>query len=179
MALFSVLNHSRTDFVGMPSAEVPYDFWDINNNDIKDADEPWSYDDWFYIERTTDYIQENGKGSIIGTENNADFAGGRRPDTEDINGNGNLDRENSYFTYSFSLTKDHPDTSLIVGGNPDKGWFLYRIPFDTENDSLQVGNPSSNVIEYVRVWVDGIEDFSRPLTISIAEIVLVENDDSL
>ncbi|MFQ5605112.1 MAG: cell surface protein SprA [bacterium] len=171
------LNFPKDDpaFVNKPQEEVLYDFWDIHNFGIKDADEPWSYDDWFYQERSVIYIQNDGKGSIIGTENNANDQGGRRPDTEDINGNGVLDRSNAYYTYSFSMDTTHADTSLIVGGNPAKGWRLYRIPFDTENDSLQVGSPNPTQIEFVRIWVDEIEDFNT-LTFSIAEINMVGSE---
>ncbi|HEX9653640.1 MAG TPA: cell surface protein SprA, partial [bacterium] len=106
------LNYPRSNFVGEVIDNVPYDFWDINRNGIKDANEPWSYDDWFY--NGTDqylFLQEGRFFSINGTENNggenegsgSGDTGGRNSDTEDINGNGNVDRLNSYFTYSFSL----------------------------------------------------------------------------
>ncbi|MCG8607308.1 cell surface protein SprA, partial [bacterium] len=170
------LNHSRLDFAGMVAEQVPYDFWDVNSNGIKDADEPWSYDDWFYPEQSTQYIQLDGSGSIIGTENSANDEGGRRPDTEDINGNGIVDRANSYFQYSFSLDKSHSDAERIVGGNPNEGWHLYRIPFETGTDSLKVGSPTATQIEYVRIWVDEVQDFSQPLTVSIADINLVGSE---
>ncbi|MFQ5750666.1 MAG: cell surface protein SprA [bacterium] len=173
------LNYPRNVFVGDSINAVPFDFWDIpkegNRKGIKDADEPWSYDDWYYIENSIIYIQED-KGSIIGTENNANDEGGRRPDTEDINGNGILDRANSYFSYSFSLNKSAKDTSLIVGGNPPAGWFLYRIPFDIASVDTSYGSPNVTQIEYVRIWVDEVEDFSRPLTFRIAEINMVGSE---
>ncbi|MFQ5864419.1 MAG: cell surface protein SprA [bacterium] len=166
------LNFSRIDFAGRRIEDVPYDFWDIDGDTTKDADEPWSYDDWFYTESDPyTYVQESG--SIIGTENNQNDEGGRIPDTEDINGNGSLDRNNSYFHYSFALRKDHP---LIVGGNPDRDWFLFRIPI--EDTTSTEGRPSLTQIEFVRIWVDSVTTVTTGdfIEISIAEISLVGND---
>ncbi len=170
------LNYPRDEpnFLGKHINEVDYDFWDIDKDSLKDADEPWSYDDWYYVEKSATYLDE--KGSISGEENNANDQGGRRPDTEDINGNGILDQANAYYSYSFSLKKSHPDYSLVVGGNDTLGWKLYRIPFDTGNDSLQVGVPNPTQIEYVRIWMDEIEDYNNPIRINIADISLVGSD---
>jgi len=172
-------------FVDDSSHVVPYDFWDVNNNKIKDADEPWSYDDWFYTEESVaDYIVENPYGSIVGTENSTNDQGGRRPDTEDINGNGFLDRANSYFRFSFSLSDDHPDTTFIVGGNPNNSperggpWKLYRIPFITSDPSskFRVGSPSATQIEFARIWIDSLGDTGGFARATIAEINLVGSE---
>ncbi|MCH7754930.1 cell surface protein SprA, partial [candidate division KSB1 bacterium] len=182
------LNFSRDMFVGdsinavNPENEVPYDFWDVNNNKVKDADEPWSYDNWFYREASNDYFVENPYGSIVGTENSTNDQGGRRPDTEDINGNGFLDQANSYFRFSFSLSEDHSDSSLIVGGNPDNPperggpWKLYRIPFITTDPNSQEGTPSATQIEFARVWIDGLENTNGFARVTIAEINLVGSE---
>jgi len=182
------LNFDRNMFVGdsinavNPVNEVPYDFWDVNNNRVKDADEPWSYDNWFYREASSDYFVENPYGSIVGTENSTNDQGGRRPDTEDINGNGFLDQANSYFRFSFSLSDDHSDSSLIVGGNPDNPperggpWKLYRIPFITTDPNSQEGTPSATQIEFARVWIDGLENTNGFAQVTIAEINLVGSE---
>jgi cell surface protein SprA len=177
------LNFPREMFVNQPIEQVPYDFWDINRNNFKDPDEPWSYDDWFY-DGQFQYIDSLGTSirSIVGTQGNANDEAGRRTDTEDINGNGIVDRLNSYFTYSFSLAANHPDTSLIVGGNPNPergtSWKLYRIPFETAIDSLKVGAPSSTQIEYARIWleVDDPTATDRLIRVNLAEINLVGSD---
>ncbi|MFQ5823302.1 MAG: cell surface protein SprA [bacterium] len=170
-----VLNFPRNNFEGNKIEDVPYDFWDIDGDSTKGANEPWSYDDWFYTESDPfTYIQESG--SIVGTEKNQNDEGGRIPDTEDINRNGSVDFTNSYFHYSFSLDKNHPDASLIAGGNPDRGWFLYRIPI--EDTTSTEGTPSLTQIEFVRIWVDSVTTVTPgdPIEISIAEINLVGND---
>ncbi|MFQ5709211.1 MAG: cell surface protein SprA [bacterium] len=155
------------------SVNAGFDFWDLNGNGKKDPREPWSYDDWLYSEADPFLYFQQG-GSISGTENSANDEGGRRPDTEDINGNGSVDLSNDYFEYTFSLDKNSPDTTLRVGGNPAKNWRLFRIPLD--NYSLKVGNPEVTQIEFVRIWVDSVTDFSRPILFSIADISLVGND---
>jgi len=177
------LNFPRSMFAGLGKSTVPYDFWDVNNDALKTVDEPWSYDNWFYSEsNVTEYIQFDGTGSIIGTENNVNDQGGRRPDTEDINGNGFLDRANSFFRFSFSLSDSHTDTSLIVGGNPDNPperggpWKLYRIPFDISDPGVQIGTPNPTQIEFLRIWIDSFDNMEQSIRISIAEITFVENE---
>ncbi len=182
-----VFNHPRRIPIGQDSsaAAVQFDFWDVNRDGFKNHDEPWSYDDWFYPELSDRYATA-GTGTINGTEGSENDQGGRIPDTEDINGNGIVDRADQYFSYSFSLALTHPDTALIVGGNPDinPSWKLYRIPFSTEAADTIIGNPTTSQIEYVRIWFDSLEynrqpfdanlpDFAR---VSIAEINLVGSE---
>ncbi|MFQ5649160.1 MAG: cell surface protein SprA [bacterium] len=162
---------------------VPFDFWDINGDGIKNHDEPWSYDDWFYNSGRQYIFFEGSVRSINGSEGSENDEGGRLPDSEDINGNGILDPSNNYFTYSFSLRPDSPDSDLIVGGNPNNPesrggpWKLYRIPFITNNDSFRVGDPTATLIEYVRIWVDSLEfEGDQRVRISIAEINMVGSE---
>ncbi len=169
-------NFPRSNFVGQSKDQVPYDFWDVNKNGVKDEDEPWSYDDWFYPELSNQYITE-GTGSIDGSEKSANDQGGRLPDTEDINGNGTVDFNNSYFSFSVSLDKASKDTSRIVGGNPNKGWFLYRIPFNPEEADTVIGNPTVTQIEYVRLWFDELDDdMDNSTFVDVAEINLVGSE---
>jgi len=169
------LNFPRSNFAGQSADQVPHDFWDVNRDGIKDPDEPWSYDDWFYPELSVQYITE-GAGSIDGTEGSANDAGGRLPDTEDINGNGTVDLANGYFSYAISLDKASEDTSLIVGGNPTAGWFLYRIPFNPAAADTIIGSPSVTQIEYVRLWFDELDEAANSTFITIAEINLVGSE---
>ena len=177
-------NFPNTEFVGKHKDQVPYDFWDWHNPDTLDADEPWSYDDWFYTETEPlvyfrqDLTGADSSSSINGTEQNANDEGGRRPDTEDINANGVLDRFNSYFSYSFSLDSTSADTALVVGGNPSKGWRLFRIPFIVENPEFWRGDgrPLPTQIEFARIWVDSLDLNQSQVRIQIAAIDLVGSD---
>ncbi len=150
----------------MPGAD---DWWDLNSDGIRQEDaEPVSNDDWAYQERTGNYERING------TENNEkDDVSVRTPDTEDINGNGDIDIENSYFEYTFDLDPqiDQNTKKYIQGGsNEQDKWRLYRIPL---NDYVKkIGNPTFDLIEYFRIWFDGMEE---PTRISFAEINIVGN----
>ncbi|HHS13895.1 MAG TPA: cell surface protein SprA [bacterium] len=149
---------------------IPYDFWDLNGDGIKQPNEPWSYDDFKYQNRSNVYDQING------TEGNIND-GTQTPDTEDLNGNGDVDLSNNYFEYSLSLELQHPDTSLIVGGikdengdYPEDGWRLYRIPLES---GRTIKNPDMSRIEYARIWIDSLD---RKTSVSIAEINLTSNE---
>lgn len=149
------------------------DFWDLNGNGLKEPDEPFSDDDFFYQSATSNYARING------TENNGQDTGDTgtiRADTEDLNGNGSVDLGNNYFEYSFDLNKSSPDAARYIRGGlglspeEDFGWRLYRIPLE---DSTRIGRPDLSQIEYVRIWVDGVD---APTFMSIAEINLVGNE---
>lgn len=84
------------------------DFWDLNDNGVKDAGEPFSDDDYAYNPQKSgangiDYSHING------TENSKKSARGIKPDSEDLNGNGVLDLENNYFSFALHLSHSHED----------------------------------------------------------------------
>jgi cell surface protein SprA len=156
---------------------TPYDFWDLHGpggagtlpDSVKQPDEPWSYDNWDWKEgNSQNYDHYNG------TENSAAAATTRYPDTEDLNNNGYIDNANDYFSYSFELGDP---TYKAGGGESNNGWVLYRIPLKEWVE--KVGDPDFTAIEYVRIWVDGVDldaisqDFVK---IRIAEINLTGNE---
>ncbi|HDQ46253.1 MAG TPA: cell surface protein SprA [bacterium] len=160
---------------------TPYDFWDLNNDGVKQENEPWSYDDYHYASGSGDYRWING------TENSRNARLVIAPDTEDLNGNGAVDLQNDYYSYAFSLDKKHPDAQYIVGGqNNVKGWRQYRIPLN--RPAAVVGNPDWTRIRFARIWIDDVEldDLADTQKIgdrenhyafvSIAEINLVGNE---
>jgi cell surface protein SprA len=144
---------------------VPYDFWDVNGNKQKEEWEPWSNDNWRYQPEAYDYSRING------TENSEASSQYIYPNSEDMNGNGDVDLNNDYYEFSFNIEKHSAGDSLISGGKPD-GWRLYRIPLN--NPTKTVGQPQWSRIEFVRLWVDGVRDPST--LIRIAEISLVGNE---
>ena len=101
--------------------------------------------------------------SINGTQGNAVNSDlGRIPDTEDLNRNGLVDLTNSYFRYAIPLDTNSLTNPYIKGGggfkdNGDKiNWYLYRIPIvDTAKN---VGTPSFEDVEYIRLFVQGVTD---------------------
>ncbi len=145
------------------------DWWDINEDGVKQPWEPYSDDDWAYTPGSTDFRFING------TENSAND-GTRIPDTEDINRNGSLDLTNSYFEYTIDLSS----TKYQVGPATPKGWKLYRIPLVIPPDSVgvdpsrrKIRNPDLSQVEFARIWVNGVEE---RVLIGIAEINLVGNE---
>lgn len=80
---------------------------------------------------------------------------GQFPDTEILNTNNGqtIALDNSYFRYEVKLDPNPATNSQIVGGNPDKGWYLFRIPI-RKPDTI-VGNPLFTNIQYVRVAFRG------------------------
>lgn len=144
----------------------PFDFWDINLNGVRDLGEPLSYDDWQNIQTGSIFDLQKNLYPINGTENNRNDPGGSLPDTEDLNGNGSLDKQNHYFEYSFALNR----SEYLAGGDPT-GWRLYRIPLN--EFSKKVGEPDMSRIEFARLWIDSC---STDTWLRIAEINLVGND---
>ncbi len=110
---------------------------------------------------------------INGLKQNASDPGRlSRPDTEDLDNNGQANRSNDYF--SFSINPD--DTVFVVPGTRRLNdvrdneprrlvWRLIRVPLkDTTLENRlwrREGNPSWNGIEYVRLWVDSTADSTR------------------
>ncbi len=121
-------------------------------------------DDWDYSDRY-DYSKING------TENNReDPDRGRKPDTEDLNGNDGLDRANSYFSYSFDL--DGTEFFAEATHTDSIPWKLFRIPLREEGAYDSVGTPVWEQIEYARVWFTGADS---NIILQIAQFQLVGN----
>ena len=108
--------------------------------------------------------------SVNGTEGNQEL------DTEDMNGNGALDRLNSYFQVAIDLAdstlwetdvyRDYVFKKPTANPNlvkPDNGWRRIRIPL--HNDSLvsrwkdfEAADPVWEKVFHVRMWVTGFEE---------------------
>jgi len=129
-----------------------------------------SGDDWYYNDKDP-YNYEH----INGTEGNGsgefqDYAG-RRPDTEDINGNEFLDQINDYEHFTIDLA----NSPFRVGGSKwaakrhvENGqmltFYTYRIPVRFDSSETQV--------RYARLWMNGMTDAT---IVVIAALGIVEN----
>ncbi len=83
---------------------------------------------------------------------------GQFPDNEVLNRNNGqqISTDNSYFSYEINLSQydfEAEGNPQIIGGNPEAGWFMYRIPI--RKPDAVVGNPLFSNIQYVRVRVQG------------------------
>jgi cell surface protein SprA len=156
------------------------DFWDINGDGVRNYGEPWSDDNFHY--QAGDDNANIDYSKINGTEGNENDYGGRKPDSEDMDGNGDVDMVNDYFEYTLSLDKNSPDTTYITGKSISKstgidyGWRQYRIPLKAPDPTLtKFGVPDLSLIEYVRIWMDGFEA-QKKHAVEIAEINLVGSE---
>jgi hypothetical protein len=131
----------------------PYDFWDLNQDKVKEPEEPWSYDNW-QVPCINSYMYR----MVNGTEGNVAMRNKHYPDTEDLNANGKLDTVNNYFSYSINLGETGPCvigyTVYSDGAKEGErtGWYQVRIPL---NDPVMVvGNPDWSDIKMIRIWLD-------------------------
>ncbi|MBN2710047.1 MAG: cell surface protein SprA [Calditrichaceae bacterium] len=121
--------------------------------DGQPGDDP--YDNWY-----APVDDERMKGGLFdgrrydginGTEGNSNSREARYPDTEDMDGDGQVSTNNNYFQYTFDL--DDINSDWIVSTTP-KGWKQYRIPL--KDFTAKVGNPSFFQIYFTRVWFSNL-----------------------
>lgn len=108
-----------------------------------------------------DYQENDYNGGINGTEGN------RIWDTEDIDRNGNFNRDiNIYYSYSINLDS----SKYLVESGLKSGWKMFRIPL---KDSLAMdtifGSPNLHNIKFVRIWFD---NFTKAETVYIHKLNL-------
>lgn len=138
----------------------------INAFSDTDASDP-NGDNWDYIEGSNDYSMVNGtEGNGTGVRIQA---GGKYPDSEDLDNSGFLDRTNSFYSKTISLS----DSTYVAGrtefNGQKTGWKLIRIPishFDHINDV------SLSEIKYLRLAISGITEASK---LEVAKVELVGN----
>ncbi len=108
---------------------------------------------------------------INGTEGNHNSRDARYPDTEDLDGDGQLSTVNAYYEYSFSLDPTDMEAKKWVKGSTDKGWRLFRIPL--RKPTRVYGNPDPNFqqIFYVRLWFDDLPTERRRIKIATFDFV--------
>ncbi len=86
-----------------------------------------------------------------GTEGNRRVR--EHPDTEDLNGDGNLNQRNDYYHYEIDLTRDRHEPGTcsepLVAGEC-RGWRLFRLRLFDES-VRRIGSPDSSRIGYARL----------------------------
>jgi len=160
-----------------------YDFFDLNGDGIKQATEPWSYDDYKYDDEKPGFLRphtlnadgsayyyDNRSGSINGTEGNKDDGTVRYPDSEDLNANSDVDYQNNFYRFTIDLDSTGSDFENYMVSQSVAGWRLYRIPL---TDATAKGMPNWQQIESARISIDGA---SERTFISIAEVEIVANE---
>ena len=100
---------------------------------------------------------------INGTQGNAALSDiGRFPDSEDLNGNKNLDKINSYFRYEIPLDTSIAVNPFVAGGGAIKDdgkksrWYQFKIPL--KEFKKKIGSPTFSLVEFIRLWVSGTDE---------------------
>jgi len=145
---------------GSPDGRKELDIATRNNLNL--GDDP-SRDNFQWAQGSEDY------NSFNGTEGNANLSEGRRIDTEDLNGNGTLDDNNSYFEYEIPLKTDSTNPYITGGGNDQ--WFQYLIPLD--EFKRKFGSATLTNVTFARIWFKGFTADSTQ--IKIVDMTLTGN----
>jgi hypothetical protein len=148
---------------------------DGHPGDIGNLGKEWN-DNW----KQPDQDRDDYSG-VNGTEGNSQARGQIYPDTEDLDGDGRLDLQNTYYTYSFTLSDDDEisrkyrisETKYREGpkANQKTGWIQYRIPL--KEFILNAGNSDSTFeqVNYVRLWLSDIDTLQQSLSIAAFDFV--------
>ncbi len=124
-----------------------------------------SWDDWSYSVGSNNYEKINGSEGSLNDE------GGNIPDSEDLNGNQNLDQANDYYSYDIELSLTSP---FIVGGQDNNNnWRLFRIPIDEETVRRRVGAASLTNVRWARMYLTGV---TRTTRVEIVQNDIVSNE---
>lgn len=163
-ALYPTVEEKRARFTERYSDPQWYSY--------RSADDP-SHDNWRYT-NPDNYARVNGsEGNRLDPDKQS------KPDTEDINRNGYLDRSNNFVSWVIDLGPDSPDSVYVAGGDNDPSkwgepdsWRLYRIPLT--DVASTTGTPDLSLVESIRIWITAPPDTSA-FEISLATIDVVGN----
>ncbi len=145
------------------------------------GDDP--YDNWREPDRNSGLYD-----GVNGTEGNSRARGASYPDTEDLDGNGQVNLVNEYFTFDFTLDPNDAESAQFITGSTSKGWKQFRIPMK-EFLKNRVGEPDSSFqsIYFVRLWLSDLTTERKTLYIATFDFVgneweeegIAENDSAL
>ncbi|MBZ0202093.1 MAG: cell surface protein SprA [Ignavibacteria bacterium] len=125
-----------------------------------------SRDNYLWTQGSLDYAKFNG------TELNAtNLTEAKRIDTEDLDNDGNLGTNNSYFEYVIPLDSNSFKNHPFIAGGGNAGWYQFIIPLDQWKNKIGT-NPTLTNIKYARVWFKGFQDST---TLKIVDFSLVGN----
>ncbi len=144
-----------------------------NDPDV-DVNDP-SGDDFNYSTGGSDFTHINGtEGNGPGSLGGKNGLDGQYPDTEDLNGDGEVTLENNYLEYEIPLD---PDSNSYIAGGGYNQWYQFLIPLQKPSRILpaQSAQTTSSIlqnVQYVRLWLSGVAEID---TVRIADINLVGN----
>jgi len=134
-------------------------------------------DNWREPDRTSTNNRYDG---INGTEGNSQSRAANYPDSEDLDGDGQVNLNNSYFTYSFTLDpRDAKSHGWLTGETVNSlgektGWKQYRIPIKEFDEKIGEPDETFQSVYFVRVWFSNITP--EPKRIFFATMDFVGNE---
>lgn len=177
--------------------EISDDVYDLGLDTLADSAETYYYPD--YANKTytllkkgdsrlgkfiNDPARDNYAEYTVGSEANKSKVNGKEDDnrlsTEDINGDGGLNLNESFFRFKVDLA--NIDSSVFVDKSKKAAadsarWFFVRIPVNEvtkkiEKDTMVIGKPSWDRIRFVRfLWTD-FTDSTAPVTSTLTDSLL-------
>jgi len=160
---------------------------DGNNNGLLEPDEDTGIDgiadgrpgdteddDWSEPRKNSQgvYIYDG----VNGTEGDIKSRGTHYPDTEDLDGDGQLSVTDQYFEYTFSLDSTSIDykKEWITGSTP-QGWKQFRIPIKETTKTIGTPDEKYQQIFFTRLWFSDLPEGDRT-RIKIATFEFVGNE---
>ena len=108
---------------------------------------------------------------INGTQGNRLSEGGQRPDTEDLNNDGNLNIRNDFYHHEIDLGRD----AHVPGTQSEAGWRLFRLELYGD-ETERIGSPDSSRIEFARLALVTDRPFGDTTTVEIAQMEIIGNE---
>uniref|UniRef100_A0A832MK34 Cell surface protein SprA n=1 Tax=Eiseniibacteriota bacterium TaxID=2212470 RepID=A0A832MK34_UNCEI len=154
-------NDEDTGLDGLRNADGEGAVLDLSTADANDP----AGDDFDRVDEAFEDVDPRRYRRTNGTERNNTLV--PVPDTEDLNGNYNLDREEDFFRWTIDLgdaahpylvtdvRRDYPPGGDYPTPGVDNGWRRYRIPI-TDSLRTRLGSPDLTLARHVRVWIDGV-----------------------
>lgn len=103
-----------------------HDYQDLDHNGMRDANEPWSTDDFSRQPSSLEFELDPGINPN-GGEGNSREADQMNPDTEDLNGNGSLDGGNAFYRYRIALDGEDLSHNPVIHDIDGSDWYWVHI----------------------------------------------------
>lgn len=157
---------AEVDTAGLTNQQRRDRFRELPQYEGRDPADPegdnWNYDP---TRNRDDYR------TINGTEGNRLSEGGQRPDTEDLNNDGNLNLRNDFYHHVIDLANDEH----VEGTQSAAGWRLFRLNLYGD-DTERIGTPDSSRIEFARLVYVTDRAFGDTALVEIAQMEIIGNE---
>ena len=154
------------DTAGLSNDQKRQQFRGLPEYAGRDAADPqgdnWNYDP---TRNRDDYRRING------TQGNRLAEGGQRPDSEDLNNDGNLNLRDDFYHHVIDLDRDES----VPGTRSADGWRLFRLGL-YDDQAERIGSPDSSRIEFARIVLVTNNAFGDTASVEIAQMEIIGNE---